>query len=49
MGALSCSAMGYNQAADAHRINNDEPGLKALFSIAAPLEPYKNTTLQNGC
>jgi len=47
---FGASALGYNQyqAAAAHRINNDEPGLKALFPIVAPLEFYKSTAFQNG-
>jgi predicted acyl esterase len=47
---FGASALGYNQyqAAAAHRINNDEPGLKALFPIVAPAEFYKSTAFQNG-
>jgi predicted acyl esterase len=47
---FGASALGYNQyqAAAAHRINTDEPGLKALFPIVAPAEFYKSTGFQNG-
>lgn len=47
---FGASALGYNQyqAAAAHRINSNEPGLKALFPIVAPLEFYKSTAFQNG-
>jgi predicted acyl esterase len=47
---FGASALGYNQyqAAAAHRINSNEPGLKALFAIVAPMEFYKSTAFQNG-
>ncbi len=47
---FGASALGYNQyqAAAAHRINTDEPGLKALCPIVAPAEFYNGTGFQNG-
>lgn len=47
---FGASALGYNQyqAAAAHRINNNEPGLKAIMPIVAPAEFFKSTGFQNG-
>ena len=49
-GMFGASALGYNQvqAAAAHRINPNEPGVKCLFPIVGPLEFYKSTGFQNG-
>jgi predicted acyl esterase len=47
---FGASALGYNQyqAAAAHRINSNEPGLKAIMPIVAPAEFFKSTGFQNG-
>ena len=47
---FGASALGYNQyqAAAAHRIHSDEPGLKAIFPIVAPADFYRSTAFQNG-
>ncbi len=51
IGTFGASALGYNQlqAAAAHKINPNEPGLKCLFPIVGPLEFYKSTGFHNGC
>lgn len=50
LGMFGASALAYNQlqAAAAHRINPNEPGIKSLFPIVGPLEFYKSTGFQNG-
>lgn len=51
IGMFGASALGYNQlqAAAAHKINPNQPGLKCLFPIVGPLEFYKSTGYHNGC
>jgi len=50
IGMFGASALAYNQlqAAAAHRINPEEPGLKALFPIVGPSEFHKSTGYPNG-
>ncbi len=50
IGMFGASALAYNQlqAAAAHPIDPDAPGLKCLFPIVGPLEFYKSTGFQNG-
>jgi len=47
---FGASALGYNQyqAASAHRVNPDEPGLKAILPIVAPADFYKGVGFPNG-
>jgi predicted acyl esterase len=50
IGMFGASALAYNQlqAAAAHRIDPEEPGLKALFPIVGPSEFHKSTGFPNG-
>ena len=50
IGMFGASALGNTQlqAAAAHRINPDEPGLKCLLPIVATTEHYKSTGSNNG-
>ena len=50
IGMFGASALGYNQyqAAAAHRIDPDEPGLKCLLPIVAPGDFYKGVGFPNG-
>lgn len=50
IGMFGASALGYNQyqAAAAHRINEDEPGLKCILPIVAPADFYKSVGFPNG-
>ncbi len=50
IGMFGASALGYNQyqAAAAHRINQDEPGLKCILPIVAPADFYKSVGFPNG-
>lgn len=49
-GMFGGSALGYNQyqAAAAHMIDVDEPGLKAIFPIVAPADFFKGVGYPNG-
>jgi predicted acyl esterase len=50
IGMFGASALGYNQyqAAAAHKINVDEPGLKCILPIVAPADFYKSVGFPNG-
>lgn len=50
IGMFGASALGYNQyqAASAHPINQDEPGLKCILPIVAPADFYKSVGFPNG-
>jgi hypothetical protein len=50
IGMFGASALGYNQyqAAAAHRINVNEPGLKCILPIVAPADFYKSVGFPNG-
>jgi predicted acyl esterase len=50
IGMFGASALGYNQyqAAAAHKINPNNPGLKCLVPIVATQEFFKSTGFQNG-
>lgn len=50
IGMFGASALGYNQyqAAAAHRIDPNEPGLKCLLPIVAPGDFYKGVGFPNG-
>jgi len=50
IGMFGASALAYNQLqlAAAHKINSEEPGLKALFPVVGPSEFHKSTGFPNG-
>lgn len=50
IGMFGASALGYNQyqAAAAHKIDPNAPGLKSLLPIVATMEFYKSTGFPNG-